>query len=117
MNNKEVIETLIVKCEKRFEMSDITKVIEGLKCCNSETMCDKCPYSINRECEAGGYYYSKAIEKAIALLQKQKPASPVLDYWRPDGGSHFKCGNCGCGIGYAHESRFCKRCGKAVKWK
>ena len=57
------------------------------------------------------------LQQAIALLQEQEPVDPVLDYWRPDGGSHYKCGNCGCGIGYAYESRFCKQCGREVKWK
>lgn len=52
-------------------MIDREKVIKGLECCMSEKVCHSpCPY--NGECEEGGYYYSKAIEDAIALLKAQE---------------------------------------------
>lgn len=56
------------------------------------------------------------LDESLDQISNEKPVDPVLDYWRPDGGSHYKCGNCGCGIGYAYESRFCKRYGQAVEW-
>jgi len=52
-------------------MPDREKVIKGLECCMSESLCYKCPYKIGDECENGKYYYSKAIEDAITLLKEQ----------------------------------------------
>lgn len=52
-------------------MPDREKVITGLECCMSEHICRGCPYREKGECEDGGYYYSKAIEDALALLKEQ----------------------------------------------
>ena len=52
-------------------MPDREKVINGLECCMSEHICRGCPYREKGECEDGGYYYSKAIEDALALLKEQ----------------------------------------------
>lgn len=58
-------------------MTNREKVIKGLECCMSEKGCHSpCPY--NGECEEGGYYYSKAIEDAIALLKEQQPRVMTL---------------------------------------
>ena len=54
-------------------MPDREKVIKGLECCMSESLYYKCPYKSEDECENGKYYYSKAIEDAIALLREQEP--------------------------------------------
>ena len=57
---------------------DVGRVIKGLECCISEKTCHShCPY--NGECEEGGYYYSKAIEDAIALLKAQQPRVMTLE--------------------------------------
>lgn len=59
-------------------MYSYDKVIKGLECCMSEKMCHSpCPY--NGECEEGGYFYSKAIEDAIALLKAQQPRLMTLE--------------------------------------
>lgn len=56
-------------------MSDREMVIKGLECCMSERICaSKCPYK--GQCDDGGYYYSKAIEDAIALLKEREIMSP-----------------------------------------
>ena len=53
------------------------KVIKGLECCMSEKICNSsCPYK--GQCDDGGYYYSKAIEDAIALLKEQEPIEARL---------------------------------------
>ena len=52
-------------------MTDREKAIRGLECCMSEHICRGCPYKEKGECEDGGYYYSKAIEDAIAMLKEQ----------------------------------------------
>ena len=59
-------------------MADREKVIKGLECCISEKMCHvPCPY--NGECDEKGYYYSKAIDEAIALLKAQEPRVLTLE--------------------------------------
>lgn len=59
-------------------MADREKVIKGLECCMSDKLCNSpCPYK--GQCDDGGYYYSKAIEDAIELLEAQKPSVMTLD--------------------------------------
>lgn len=58
-------------------MTGLEKVVKGLECCMSEKGCHSpCPY--NGECEEGGYFYSKAIEDALALLKAQEPIEARL---------------------------------------
>lgn len=52
-------------------MSNREKVVKGLERCMSEQTCKGCPYKETNECEDRGYYYSKAIEDAIALLKEK----------------------------------------------
>ena len=59
----------------------------------------------------------------IALLKEQEPVEPYMDY---DGHDVWQCGKCGATIFhiYHNESdkdwksyaKFCRQCGKAVKW-
>lgn len=87
--------------------STLEKVIKGLECCISEKTCHShCPY--NGECEEGGYYYSKAIEDAIALLKAQQPR--VHGRWiANDDCGELECPICG-GIQIEH-GMFCTWCG------
>ena len=97
-------------------MIDREEVIKGLECCMSEKTCHgHCPY--NGECEVGGYYYSKAIEDAIALLKAQEPIAPksvvrgAIVQWR--------CGACDARLGdclMGDIDNYCRHCGRAVKW-
>lgn len=100
-------------------MLDRKKVIKGLECCMSESLCYKCPYKSENECEDGTYYYSKAIEDAITLLQEQEPAQ-FQDGNRRD----YYCRNCTTQVGlwFLGEDAwrfcydFCPYCGRKVKW-
>lgn len=65
-------------------MADREKVIRGLECCMSESLCYKCPYKSKDECENGKYYYSKSIEDAIALLREQEARVMTADEVQPD---------------------------------
>ena len=110
-------------------MADREKVIKGLECCMSEKGCHSpCPY--NGECGDGGYYYSKAIEDAIALLKAQELVDAIKrgqdeqeDRERPplppirheDLCLVFLCPECGCDLRYYRCER-CYRCGRRVKW-
>ena len=59
-------------------MTDREKVIKGLECCMSEKICNSpCPYK--GQCDDGGYYFSKAIEDAIVLLEAQEPRIMAAD--------------------------------------
>lgn len=104
-----------------MNMPDIKKVINGLEYCMSESLCYKCPYKSEDECENGKYYYSKAIEDAITLLKEQEPVKPVVD--AIDG--WYRCGKCGNLLASDKRIRlfglykwpvYCKMCGKKVKW-
>ncbi len=56
-------------------------VLKGLECCMSEHICRGCPYREKDECKVGGYYYSRAVEDAIALLKEQEPhVITIADY-------------------------------------
>lgn len=121
-------------------MTEREKVIKGLECCMSEKMCHSpCPY--NGECEYGGYYYSKAIEDALALLKAQDNtvctkercpvnASAISDDcnvktcpWRTEAvvprlvknRPWFECPVCGRLL-LSHKDHYCSGCGKRVKW-
>ena len=113
------------------QMSDREKVIAGLECCISGTMCSKCPYKVNNECVEGGYFYSKAINDAIEILKSQKP-KPVkaitrnVLYAETDDGqvyekdTFYMCPSCNITFSRTHKYKdiyFCKNCGQSVTWE
>lgn len=59
-------------------MIDSEKVVKGLECCMSDKLCNS-PCQYKGQCDDGGYYYSKAIEDAIELLEAQKPRVMTLE--------------------------------------
>lgn len=110
-------------------MPDREKVIKGLECCMSESLCYKCPYKDKDECEDGSYYYSKAIEDAIELLRAQdqsdKPREErhevtINHVWGDDVEvwSEFYCPHCGAMIAKGNSEHYprCMWCGKKVNW-
>ena len=62
-------------------------------------------------------YYAKAMENAIAMLKAQEAVEPKKE---DDGNPEpwntwwYVCGDCGQPID--KMDRFCRRCGKQVKW-
>lgn len=95
-------------------MADREKVIKGLECCMSESLCYKCPYKSENECENGKYYYSKAIEDAITLLREQEPVKPELRMSKWGFKQWLICGACGGTITF--KVTYCPYCGRKVKW-
>lgn len=92
------------------------KVIKGLECCMSEKICNSpCPYK--GQCDDGGYYFSKAIEDAIDLLEAQEPIAPKLIKMYPH--DIYECGNCKHrSVGSKdYKAKYCPECGRAVKWE
>ena len=96
------------------------KVIKGLECCAAALSCDECPYNENKECNNKGFFYSQAIQDALALLKEQEPVKAVAD------GDSYICSNCGTLIGWVElypggveevKHKFCPECGRPVKWE
>lgn len=67
---------------------------------------------------------ANAIADAIDILKEQEAVEPYMDY---DGHDVWRCGNCGATIFHIEHSqadedwksyaKFCRQCGKKVKWK
>ena len=65
-----------------------------------------------------------AVRDMLELLKEQEAVAPYMDY---DGHDVWRCGKCGATIFhiYRNESdedwknyaKFCRRCGKKVKWE
>ena len=93
----------------------LEKTIRGLECCISEKICSSpCPYK--GQCDDGGYYYSKAIEDAIALLKAQE--SKAIEEPLVVGGHLMgKCPRCARVLSIIDYPNFCGHCGQAVKWE
>lgn len=104
-------------------MYDLEKVIKGLECCSAMNgeQCGGCPYAA--ECEEGmiGAVWAGLAHlcaDALALLKAQEAVKPfvtgngrtfeeVETWW-------YECGNCNKPIN--PNDRYCRHCGKAVKW-
>ena len=61
---------------------DREKVIKGLECCAAALSCDECPYNESKECNNKGFFYSQAIEDALALLKEQEVRELTIAEWR-----------------------------------
>ena len=98
-------------------MADREKVIKALECCSRPAIrkCKECPY------ESYCYHDSLCditIHDAIALLKEQEAVEarkkndgkpqPWTSWW-------YVCGDCGQEIEY--HDRFCRWCGRSVKWE
>lgn len=102
-------------------MSDLEKVIKGLGCCilrdpDDSPRCSQCPYESN--------CVNRLKMDALELLKAQEPVTPYMDY---DGQDVWRCGSCGATLFHLSHTqadeneqncvRFCRYCGKAVKWE
>ena len=100
------------------------KVIKGLECAvvgiTSDEECSKCSYQPYRF----GRCKWDVMADALALLKAQEPVAPSMDY---DGQDVWRCGSCGATLFHLSHTqadenqqncvRFCRYCGKAVKWE
>ena len=97
-------------------MIDEEMIIESLERCQRRE-CDDCTAP-----EASGYpwdccAYDNFVRYAIEHLKAAKPREPIIEYGNPDGHTHFRCSNCFADLGCDYSSRFCKQCGREVKWE
>lgn len=87
-----------------------------------------------RECRSNASFASKAenhfwelqnaANEVVNLLKEQEAVEPYMDY---DGHDVWRCGNCGATIFHIEQSqadedwknyaKFCRQCGKKVKWE
>lgn len=75
-------------------MTDLEKVIKGLGCCSQILVAD-----------------------ALALLKEQESIKPLITghgEYEEEGSWWYECGNCGTAID--PDDKYCRKCGKAVKW-
>ena len=94
-------------------MHDRGKVIEALDCCTTSEDCLHCPYDEYH----GQGCFQMLMDDALALLKEQEPVEarkksdgkpqPWTCWW-------YVCGDCGQEIEF--HDRFCRWCGRSVKW-
>ena len=105
-------------------MAELEKVIKGLRCLSNpyiqdmdERDCENCKYD-NASC------FLDVTADALTLLKAQEPVKPYIDY---DGQDVWRCGSCGATLFHLSHTqadeneqncvKFCRYCGKAVKWE
>ena len=91
----------------KIRMIDREKVANGLRhCLHYDGSCLDCPYD-------GPNCQNDVLDDAIAILKEQE-AVPVIQ--REIMHMLFWC--CGsCGVAITDGDRFCRNCGREVKWK
>ena len=93
----------------------LENVIKGLECCAHEEIgdCDNCSYNENTpHCDIA------MMRDAIALLKAQEPVEPDIEgnvEYDGHGSWWHVCGACRQPIDKG--DKFCRWCGKAVKWE
>ena len=105
-------------------MAKLEKVIRGLECLSNpyvqdmdERDCENCQYD-NACC------FLDITADALSLLKSQEPVAPYMDY---DGQDVWRCGSCGATLFHLSHTqadeneqncvKFCRYCGRAVKWE
>lgn len=107
-------------------MPDREKVIKGLEVCIKYIDRDcpiDCPYHETCTKYEGRVAFQPVLRDALALLKEQEAVEPTFKKGE-DGVLVWACGSCGAymyhiydGIDKAKEyAKYCRRCGKKVKW-
>jgi hypothetical protein len=94
-------------------MIDMEKVVKGLECCKQMEMdyeidyCpDECPYKDNQDC------IQSLCSDALEMLKKREPVQVIQ---REAMHMLFWCYG-SCGVALTEGDKFCRMCGRAVKW-
>lgn len=93
------------------------KVIKGLVChfLVEMNVCEKCPYYPNENCT------DDMAKDVLALLKAQEPLEPIrpgLGVIHHDNGSKSYFLHCPLdGTTLLEGDNYCRRCGRAVKWR
>ena len=93
-------------------MIDREKVIKGLKCCCDTGMCfHGCPYH-----EVSQNIWDCTSQLALGALELLKEHEPVPVIQREV--MHMLVWCCGsCGVAITDGDKFCRMCGREVKWE
>ena len=89
---------------------DREKVIKGLEHCANEADCRGCVYQEQMKGRSDG---CDCMREVLTLLKEQEAVQVIqrelmhMLFWC--------CGSCGTAI--TNGDKFCRNCGKAVKWK
>ena len=85
-------------------MTNVEKVIKGLRCLTGMPRCDTCPYSNNPQRQ---YCLNQIGKDAIKLLKEQEviPTRNVQDR-----------AVCKCGLVLCELYNYCPECGKRINW-
>lgn len=95
-------------------MSDSEKVIKALTICSKTEWCENntdCPY-FDSEKEVHFEDCKQMLKDALELLKEQKPV--IVRQREMMHMLFWCCGSCGAPI--TEGDKFCRMCGKAVKW-
>ena len=63
---------------------------------------------------AGYYVDAQCVREALAMLREQEPVEPHAERDCDDGVWYYGCGVCHGAID--HKDKFCRHCGREVKW-
>lgn len=92
-------------------MPDREKVIKGLELCEfgSDRQCyeDECPY-YQKECTEG------LLADILTMMKAQEPVEPHIKTSKSGTSWWYSCGNCNRAID--PNDKYCRNCGRAVKW-
>ena len=106
-------------------MAEREKVMKGLECCSTFDsygfpLCEECPYADD---DGTCHELDQLHRDVFSLLKAQEPVAPYMDY---DGQDVWRCGSCGATLFHLSHTqadeneqncvKFCRYCGKAVKW-
>ena len=99
-------------------MAKLEMVIRALECCGSIMNCEECPYN-----DKPVGCFTRLKSDALELLKEREAVKPIIETrWETlsvyDGDvevTENKCGACGAEID--KWDKFCRVCGRAVKWE
>lgn len=99
-------------------MADREKVIKGLEMCLAsidEAECpEECPYYETCRNYENRVIFQPVMRDTLELLKEQEPVKPHVKHASDDDSWYYGCGACHKAIDY--KDRFCRYCGRAVKW-
>ena len=96
-------------------MQNLETLIASMECCIREGDCQGCAY----ECWIDHSCISNLLHDALDVIKPEEPIEPII---AGDGKTFelaktwwYSCGSCGEAIDL--KDKYCRHCGKAVKWE
>jgi hypothetical protein len=94
-------------------MDELERVIYDLERCTCHVP-DACSDCSKYGSETGLKCMENLMMDALGLLKEQEPVEPHDEHASDDDSWYYGCGACHKAIDY--KDRFCRHCGRAVKW-